>query len=97
MSEYTPPSPHLSPNGVRVSYNLRGFQVYGEPVVTRVYGDTVRIYQSSIAGEGPHAWLDVTEGQTKRSVMAHLSLDEAIGVRDLLDAFISVSEHGGVV
>lgn len=73
--------------------NDRGFHQYGAPVLTS-YGEKVEVFESSIA-KGPHCWLRVyDDGDAKvsqhvgKSMSAHLSLDEAIAIRDRLSAFI---------
>lgn len=70
----------------------RGFHQYGEPVKTS-YGDMIEVYESSSA-EGPHVWLGVDgtkSGITTQQAcdhVAHLSLEQAIAIRDRLTAFI---------
>lgn len=78
---------------VDITTSPRGFEHYGEHVQTS-YGHTVKVYESSSA-VGPHCWLGVVK-DFRRSpadlpecdVAAHLSLEQAIAVRDRLTAFI---------
>lgn len=73
-----------------------GFRGYGDPVQTS-YGERIEVYESSAVGA---AWLRVfngdntgIEGQQGRDFLAHLNVDDAIAVRDRLNAFIE-SEIG---
>lgn len=79
----------------------QGWPQYGDPVPTK-YGHHVEVFMSSIAFD-PHCWLrifDPTPDGTMKidpitpsydagvDVMAHLTLDQAIAIRDRLTAFI---------
>lgn len=69
-------------------YNyLRGCEV---PV-----GETVRVFESS-AADGPHLWVDITDGRT--SIGAHLTLENAIVLRDqltwLIEHHYQLTDHG---
>lgn len=80
----------------------RGFHIYDEPVTTS-YRHEVSVYESSSA-EGPHCWLRIEKkecfGPGDLPVCdeaAHLSLDQAIAIRDRLTAFIDeVPERWGI-
>jgi hypothetical protein len=70
--------------------------------------DQVRVFESS-AAELPHLWLNVTgeafleepprqiaslpHGAARASVSAHLTLEQAAAIRDLLDAAIAGHYH----
>lgn len=78
-------------------YNDRGFLVYGGTAVNTSYGHTVRVQESSSA-EGPHVWLFIGESSLPRmsAMDPHLSLADAIEIRDRLTQFIeSVPERWG--
>jgi hypothetical protein len=69
-----------------VGYSNRGFAIYGE--VPTTYGDTVRIYESSSA-EGPFIWLSIDKPEKGiEHAAAHLSLEQALEIRDALKAAI---------
>jgi len=68
----------------------RGFLIYGGDAVETSYGHSVRVQESSSA-EGPHVWLFVGESPTVKAMDPHLSLAEAIEIRDRLDQFISMT------
>lgn len=72
----------------------RGFISYDE--LTDSYGAQIRIAESS-AASGPHCWLWTEGGSVKgNNGSAHLSLEQAIQVRDALTAFIDeVPERWG--
>lgn len=86
---------------IDITPNARGFHRYGEPVETS-YGHKVSVYESS-AANGPHVWLNVSKDFNRGpgdlpecDVAAHLSLDQAIAIRDRLTAFIDeVPERWG--
>lgn len=69
---------------IEITETSRGLHIYGEPVVTS-YGDVVSVYESS-AASGPCCWLRIE--QVSESA-AHLNLEQAVAIRDRLDAFIS--------
>lgn len=71
----------------------RGLNMYGSPVAT-TYGHLIEVQDSSSA-EGPHCWMWVYPGEygTRDDSVTgargvHLSLDEAVEIRDRLDRFI---------
>lgn len=80
----------------------KGWPQYGRPVPTE-YGHAVEVFMSSTAFD-PHCWLriydpgrDVTwmqDGYPDEGcdVMAHLTLAQAIAIRDRLTAFIDDRE-----
>lgn len=68
----------------------RGFAVYDELPTT--YGHTVRVQLSS-AAEAAHVWLFVDDSPVAEGHNPHLSVEQAIRVRDALTAFID--EEGG--
>lgn len=83
---------------VELTTTLRGFYDYGSPVETS-YGDVVSLRESSSA-EGPHCWLYIQDRPEGRAIegqsAAHMSLTEAIAIRDRLNAFIDqVSQRWG--
>lgn len=65
-------------------HNDRGFLVYGGTAVPTRYGHTIRVQESS-AASGPHVWLFI-EGAAEAA--PHLSLADAIEIRDRLTQFI---------
>lgn len=87
---------HCQTHGVvvaRIPRSDRGFVSYGEPVRT-AYGELVEVYQSS-AASAPHCWLQIhDDGQTRITTQsggdmkAHLNTEQAIAIRDRLDAWI---------
>lgn len=68
----------------------RGFLIYGGGPVQTSYGHEIRVQESS-AAEGPHVWLFIGESTTVQAMDPHLSLVEAIEIRDRLDQFISMT------
>lgn len=68
-------------SAVKIEENVRGFHIYGEPVIC-TYGTAVRVYESSSA-EGPHVWLNVTvdprrlKDQPSGEGTAHLNEQQA--------------------
>lgn len=79
----------------------KGWPQYGDPVPTE-YGHHIEVFMSSTAFE-PHCWLrifDPTSDGTMKvdpitkspdagcDLKAHLTLDQAIAIRDRLTAFI---------
>lgn len=81
-------------------FNDRGFLVYGGSPVDTSYGHVIRVQESS-AASGPHVWLFIEGGpeprppgvglrpdRTEPSVAPHLSLAQAIEIRDRLTQFI---------
>jgi hypothetical protein len=72
-----------SPNG-------RGFLLYGGSAVRTSYGHPVRVQESSSA-EGPHVWLFTDESDLPgiSTTDPHLSLADAIEIRDRLTQFIN--------
>lgn len=75
-------------NDVEITLNGRGFEKYGDNV-TGDYGELIRVCESS-AARGPHCWLEIESPMEKYGGMAaaHLTLDQAIAIRDRLSAFI---------
>lgn len=63
----------------------RGFTVYDE--IETSYGHTVRVQESSSA-EAPHVWLFVSDSPVVVTHNPHLTIEQAIRVRDALTAFI---------
>jgi hypothetical protein len=73
--------------------NDRGFLLYGGSAVQTSYGHEVRIQESS-AASGPHCWMFIGEGSGVTGNEPHLSLADAIEIRDRLTQFIdSVPER----
>lgn len=68
----------------------RGFLVYGGGPFPTSYGHELRVQESSSA-EGPHVWIFIGESGTTKSMDPHLSLEEAIDLRDRLNQFISMT------
>lgn len=68
----------------------RGFLLYGGSAVRTSYGHPVeiRVHESS-AASGPHVWLFVDEAPGMNSREPHLSLADAIEIRDRLTQFIN--------
>lgn len=82
-------------NGGLVTFSERGFP-QTEPIECD-YGNVVNVRGSS-AASAPHIWLDVTPVRVPpddrdQSVAAHLSLNQARRLRDLLDALIDYHEQ----
>ena len=75
---------------IEITETNRGFHIYGDDVLTS-YGHEVSVYESSSA-EGPHVWLAVqrqeSHGIPACAAAAHLSLEQAVAIRDRLTAFI---------
>jgi hypothetical protein len=72
-----------------VPANDRGFLVYGGSPVITSYGHPVEIrVQESSAASGPHVWLFVDEASRVEGREPHLSLADAIEIRDRLTQFI---------
>ena len=72
-----------------VPASARGFLLYGGSSVRTSYGQPVEIrVQESSAASGPHCWLfvDTVHGSSSRE--PHLSLVDAIELRDRLTQFI---------
>lgn len=67
--------------------NDRGFLVYGGSEVKTSYGHAVRIQESSSAS-GPHCWMFIKESVRADGFDPHLSLADAIEIRDRLTQFI---------
>lgn len=72
--------------------SARGFATYGLPLLT-TYGHRISVYESS-AASAPHMWLSVSPSNRVRcgeddDRAAHLSMRQAIALRDRLDAFIA--------
>lgn len=65
----------------------RGFQLYGGSPVQTSYGHAVRIQESS-AASGPHCWLFIGPSTAVEGFDPHLSLADAIEIRDRLTQFI---------
>jgi hypothetical protein len=67
----------------------RGFLLYGGSAVRTSYGHPVEIrVQESSSARGPHCWLFVGEVPDSSSMDPHLSLADAIEIRDRLTQFI---------
>jgi hypothetical protein len=75
-----PPSQSASESGVRWTKTDRGFKHYGAIPVTR--GNVVRVFESS-AADGPHLWVTLDDPH------GHLTLDQAVQLRDTLTAAIT--------
>jgi len=72
-----------------VPSSARGFMLYGGSAVVTSYGRPVEIrVQESSAASGPHVWLFLGEAGDKTPVDPHLSLADAIELRDRLTQFI---------
>lgn len=83
---------------VELDQTSRGFYNYGSPVET-TYGEEVSLRESS-AADGPHCWLYIKDGPDGRVLedksSAHMSLAQAVAIRDRLTAFIDqVPERWG--
>lgn len=65
----------------------RGFLTYGGSHVVTASGHPVRVQESS-AASGPHCWLFIGEAPGMDSRSPHLSLADAIELRDRLTQFI---------
>lgn len=65
----------------------RGFLLYGGAPVNTSSGHPVRVQESSSAN-GPHVWLFIDEAPGMSSRSPHLSLADAIEIRDRLTQFI---------
>lgn len=90
-----------------INYSDRGFAQFGEEIMTS-YGDTVRIYESSAAA-GPHIWLKlkgmahlrgpseflagVEHGMAPGDIAAHMTLEQAVQIRDRLTKAIEFSKE----
>lgn len=68
----------------------RGFLIYGGGSFPTSYGHELRVQESSSAN-GPHVWIFIGESGTTKSMDPHLSLEEAIDLRDRLNQFISMT------
>jgi hypothetical protein len=67
----------------------RGFLLYGGSAVRTSYGHSVEIrVQESSAASGPHVWLFIDEAEGIEGGSSHLSLADAIEIRDRLTQFI---------
>lgn len=66
----------------------RGFLLYGGTPVNTAYGHPVRVQESSSAS-GPHCWLFIDEAPGNASRSAHMSVADAIEIRDRLTQFIN--------
>lgn len=74
-------------SNIEITETDRGFHLYGDPVTTTC-GHEVHVYESS-AAKGPHCWLTIDPSETTRGTAAHLNVEQAIAIRDRLDAFIA--------
>lgn len=85
-------SPTLPPAGtdIEITASERGFERYGE--VETAYGHKVAVYESSSAS-GPHLWLSVEHdggnSYSPHSARAHLTVEQAVQIRDRLQVGIS--------
>lgn len=82
----------LTQGEVDVIFNDRGFATYGLPLLT-AYGHRISVYESS-AASAPHMWLSLSPSDQITSGAdddraAHLNLNQAIALRDRVDAFIA--------
>lgn len=69
--------------------SARGFLLYGGSAVRTSYGQPVEVrVQESSAASGPHCWLFVDQVRGSSSREPHLSLADAIEIRDRLTQFI---------
>lgn len=71
--------------------NARGFHTYGGSAVITSYGHPVEIrVQESSAASGPHCWLFIKKSELPGADKTdpHLSLADAIEIRDRLTQFI---------
>jgi hypothetical protein len=67
----------------------RGFLLYGGSAVRTSYGHPVEVrVQESSAASGPHCWLFTDESSRSKRRDPHLSLADAIEIRDRLTQFI---------
>lgn len=67
----------------------RGFMLYGGSAVMTSYGHPVEIrVQESSAASGPHVWMFIDEAPGMIAREPHLSLADAIEIRDRLTQFI---------
>lgn len=67
----------------------RGFMLYGGSAVMTSYGHPVEIrVQESSAASGPHVWMFIDEAPGMTAREPHLSLADAIEIRDRLTQFI---------
>lgn len=77
---------------VSVTTNIRGFHIYGEPVVC-TYGSEVSVYESS-AADGPHVWLkvkcdgEILHHQPEGEGVSHLNEEQARAVIARLQAWV---------
>lgn len=67
----------------------RGFMLYGGSAVRTSYGHPVEIrVQESSAASGPHVWMFIDAAPGMKGREPHLSLADAIEIRDRLTQFI---------
>lgn len=72
----------------------RGFVIYDE--IDTSYGHTVRVQESS-AAMAPHCWLFVDDSpRSPGTYSPHLTVEQAVRVRDALTAFIDDVREGRV-
>lgn len=81
---------------IEVTTSQRGFLGYGDPVLT-TYGHEVRVYESS-AADAPHIWLGIEHDGARSGIqacraMAHLSIEQAIAIRDRLNLAIQYAQE----
>lgn len=69
-----------------VNFTERGFANYA--VIDTDYGHTVTVRESS-AASGPHVWLFIGDSPTVEKHNPHLSMGQAIQLRDALNVFIA--------
>jgi hypothetical protein len=86
--------------GIEMTRNQRGFLQFDDEVATD-YGHRVRIFESSAAFKGPVCWMSVKkddegyDGQVPPcSVGVHLTLAQAVAIRDRFTAFIDAAMAG---
>lgn len=74
----------------------RGFNIYGRIPTQR--GGSVRVQESSMAGEGAHVWLFLDGEQCvdhlghHQKPDPHLNVEQAKALRDALDTFVRAAE-----
>ncbi|MFJ3793832.1 hypothetical protein [Kitasatospora sp. NPDC090091] len=67
--------------------NDRGFYTYGGRPIPTDYGHTITVRESS-AASGPHVWLAIDGQNASADTNPHLSLAQAIALREALGQFI---------
>lgn len=67
--------------------NQRGFLTYGGPYIDTAYGHEIRVQESS-AADAPHVWLFISESDQMEGYNPHLTLAQALHLREALNQFI---------